>query len=143
MSRVAVRQDRQLVPCRPELSERRDDVRKRFQLLDFADEPANLVLRERNAAAVHDIRDCALPDLPVRRMPAVAERVDHRVLEMRTAPPGTKLSGFPSQPFCLRNGVTASVSPFCMSTMRPVLVERQRPDFALQVHRAPSGFFSA
>ena len=31
----------------------------------------------------------------------------------------TKLLGEPSQPFFFRNGVTASVSPFCMSTMVP------------------------
>src|SRR5215467_2885068 len=31
----------------------------------------------------------------------------------------TKLFGLPSQPLRLRNGVTASVSPFCISTMVP------------------------
>src|SRR5262245_21273051 len=31
----------------------------------------------------------------------------------------TKLFGFPSQPFCLRKGVTASVRPVCISTMVP------------------------
>src|SRR6516165_11789661 len=31
----------------------------------------------------------------------------------------TKLFGFPSQPFCFRNGVTASVRPVCISTMVP------------------------
>src|SRR5207342_2743153 len=31
----------------------------------------------------------------------------------------TKLSGEPFQPFLARNGVTASVSPFCMSTTVP------------------------
>src|SRR5262245_56984877 len=31
----------------------------------------------------------------------------------------TKLPGLPSQPLPLRNGVTASVRPFCMSTMVP------------------------
>src|SRR5262249_50416964 len=31
----------------------------------------------------------------------------------------TKLFGFPSQPFCFRKGVTASVRPVCISTMVP------------------------
>ena len=42
-----------------------------------------------------------LSDLPVRRMPAIAQRVDHRVLEVCAAPPGNEIIGFsiPAFPF--------------------------------------------
>src|SRR5215471_5416420 len=32
-----------------------------------------------------------MSDLPVRRMPAIAQRVDHRVLEVRATPPGNEI----------------------------------------------------
>ena len=85
---VTVREDRELVSPGPQLLECRDDVRKRFQLLDLGYEPAHLVLRVSDAAAVHDVRDRAMPNLPVRRVPTIAEGVDHGVLEVGAAPPG-------------------------------------------------------
>src|SRR6266511_3123275 len=53
-----------------------------------AHEGAHLVRRVADAAAIHHVSDRALSDLPIGRMPAIAQRVDHRVLEVRAAPPG-------------------------------------------------------
>src|SRR5262245_57111363 len=85
-----VRPNRQSESFGPEMLECSNDIRKRLQLLDFTDEPANLVLRIGDAAAVHNVRDGAMADLSVRRMPAIAKGVDHRVLEVCASPPGDK-----------------------------------------------------
>ena len=61
---------------------------KGFELFDLADEIADLVHRVLDAGALHHVRNRAMTDLPVRRVLAMEQRVDHRVLEMRPSPPG-------------------------------------------------------
>src|SRR4030095_2456353 len=85
---MAVRQNGQLVSLGSKLLERRNNIWKRLQLFHIADKLANLFLRVGDAAAVHNERRRAMPDLAVGRMAAIAQRVDHRVLEVCTAPPG-------------------------------------------------------
>ena len=41
-----------------------------------------------DARAAHDARHRAMPELPVRRVAASAERIDHRVLDSGVPPPG-------------------------------------------------------
>src|SRR6516164_7627491 len=69
---VAVRQDCQLVSLGPEFLESSDDIRKGLEFFDLANEPTYLLRCVRNSAAIHDVRDRAMSDLPVRRMPAIA-----------------------------------------------------------------------
>ena len=133
---VAVRQDRQLVSPGSERIERRDDIRKRRKFLDLADEPANLVLRIGNAAAVHDVGDGAMADLPVRRMSAIAQRIDHRVLEVRAAPPGDEAVRLAMPPFAFQEGRHGLGEPLLHVDDGPVQVERQRLDLALQHARS-------
>jgi hypothetical protein len=49
---IAVRQDRELVARMAQPAERRDHIGKRLQLLDLGDQPADLVLRIGDPAAV-------------------------------------------------------------------------------------------
>lgn len=53
------------------------------------------------------------------------ERVD--------APPGHEGVGLSPQPFALRNGAATSVSPLCMSTTGPVLIEHDDLGLLLQL----------
>src|SRR5262249_56664432 len=85
---IAVRQYRERVAFRPKLFECGDSIGERLELLDLAHERAHIVRRVADAAAIHHVADRALSDLPIGRVPAIAQRVDHRVLEMRAAPPG-------------------------------------------------------
>src|SRR5256714_3455801 len=84
---IPIREDRELVRL-AKLFQGRDHVGERFEFLDLAHQPARLLWRVADAAAIHHVRDCALSDLPIGRMPAITQRIDHRVLEMRAPPPG-------------------------------------------------------
>src|SRR5215475_5264179 len=129
---IAVRQDREFVSLGPKLVERGDDVGKRLQLLDLADEPANLVLAIADAAAIHDVGDGAMSDLPVRRMPAIAKRIDHRILEVRAAPPSDEAIWLANPALLLQEGRDGRGEPALHVDDGPVLVECERLDFALQ-----------
>ncbi len=121
MSRIAVGEDGELVAGAAQLFERRRPHRGTASASrSRATSQRTSSWRVGDAAAVHDVGDRAMADLAIGRVPAVAQRVDHRVLEVRAPPPGDEAvrASRPS-PSCLRNGVTASVSPFCMSTMVP------------------------
>ena len=84
---VAVRENREAItPVQP--FERRQHVGERLQPLDAGDEPAHLVVGMVDAGAAHDVRHRAVSDLAVGRVAAVAQRVDHRVFEVRPPPPG-------------------------------------------------------
>jgi len=76
----------------PVVGEREDRLRlarpEGSRPLDGGDEAADLLRRVRDAGAVHDLRDGHLADRAVRRVLAVQQGVDHRVLEVRPPPPG-------------------------------------------------------
>src|ERR1700730_11253866 len=129
---VAVRKDRQLVSLGPKPLESGHNVGKRLELLDFAYEPARFILRVRNAAAIHHIRDGAMPDLAVGRVPAIAERINHRVLEVGAAPPSHETVGLAVPPFLLQKGRDRRNQSGLHIDNGAVLVECDRLDFALE-----------
>src|SRR5205085_7578942 len=96
---VAVRQNHQPVALRAQLLERWDDVCKRLEPLNLADKPAHLFLTIGNFTAVHDMGDCAMPDLAIRRVPTIAECIDHGVFEVSAPPPGDEVVRRPMPTF--------------------------------------------
>src|SRR6266566_5112876 len=116
---IAVRQDRQFVACSPQLLERGRHVRKWLELLDLADEPPYLVRRVSDAAAVQDVRDGSLSDLPISLWPRSHKESIIEFSKCVRRHQVTNRFGSPPQPFCSSKGATASVSPFCMSTTVP------------------------
>ena len=129
---VAVGQDRELVAGAAQLLERRDHIGKRLQRLDLADEPAHLVLGVGDAAAIHDVGHGAVADLAVGRVAAVAQRVDHRVLEVRAPPPGDEAVGLALPALLLQEGRHGLGQALLHVDDGAVLVEHQRLDLALQ-----------
>ena len=85
--RVAVGQDGQAVAPAKHL-QCVQHVGKGLQPLDLRHEPAHLLVRVVDAGPAHDVRDRAVSDVPVRGVTAIAQRIDHRVLEVRAPPPG-------------------------------------------------------
>ena len=121
-----------MYPADRSLLERRDDVGKRFQLLDLADERAHLVLGVGDAAAIHDVGNGTMADLPVRRVATIAQRVDHRVLEVCAPPPGDEAVRLAVPAFRLQEGRRGLGEPLLHVDDGAVLVERQYFDLALQ-----------
>src|SRR4029077_17745813 len=60
-----------------------------------------------------------MPDLSIRGMFPVQERVDHRVLEMGPTPPRYEGIGIALPPLRRQERAAASVNPVCMSTTVP------------------------
>ena len=87
---VAIGKDRQLEPTVAQALQFPDDFGKRFQSLDPAHKPAHLILSVGNAGAIHNKGHRALADLAIGRMHAIAQRIDHGILKMRTPPPSDK-----------------------------------------------------
>src|SRR2546427_4892975 len=116
---VTIRENGELVSLGSKLFECRSHIGEWLELLDLAHEPPRFVRRVPDAAAIHHVRHRALSDLPIGRVPAIAQRVDHRVLEVGAAPPGDEAVRPAAPALALEKGVTASVSPFCISTMVP------------------------
>src|SRR5205807_979632 len=85
---VTIRENGELVSLGSKLFECRSHIGEWLELLDLAHEPPRFVRRVPDAAAIHHVRHRALSDLPIGRVPAIAQRVDHRVLEVGAAPPG-------------------------------------------------------
>src|SRR5438876_820400 len=73
-----------------------------------------------------------MPDLPVRRMSAIAERVDHRVLVVRATPPGDETVRLSIPALPLQEGCDGLGEPLLHIDDGAVLVERQHLDFAPQ-----------
>src|SRR5262249_17554399 len=127
---IAVRQNCELVSLRPKLFECVDDIGKRLELLDRAHEPAHLVRRVADAAAIHHVSDRALSDLAIGRMPAIAQRVDHRVLEVRAAPPGDEAIRLAVPTLALEERRDRLGQPLLHIDDGAVLIEGQRLDLA-------------
>ena len=103
--------------------ERGRHFRKRLELLDLADEVAHLIMRMRDAGTVHHMRDRAVPDLAIGRVPAMQQRIDHRVLEMRAPPPGDEGIGIAAPALRLQEGRGDGDEPALHVHDRAVLVE--------------------
>jgi hypothetical protein len=73
--------------------------------------------------------------LAVRRVSSIAQRVDHRVLEVRAAPPGDEAAGLALPAFALEERPRRLGEPLLHVDDGPVLVEGERPDFALMEHQ--------
>ena len=73
-----------------------------------------------------------MPDLPVGRMAAIAKRVDHRVLEMRSSPPGDEAARLAVPAFLLQEGRHRFGEALLHVDDGSVLVERERLDLALE-----------
>src|SRR5262249_61797564 len=127
---IAVRQYRERVAFRPQLFECGYDSGKRLELLDLAHERAPLVRRVADAAAIHHVSDRALSDLPIGRVLAIAQRIDHRVLEMRAAPPGDEAVRLAVPTLTLEERRDGLGQPLLHIDDGAVLVERQRLDLA-------------
>jgi hypothetical protein len=130
MSRSPFDRIASFVSLRPKLFECGDDIGKRLELLDLAHEGAHLVRRVADAAAIHHVSDRALSNLPIGRMPAIAQRVDHRVLEVRAAPPGDETMRLAVPTLALEERRDGVGEPLLHIDDGAVLVERQRLDLA-------------
>ena len=73
-----------------------------------------------------------MADFPVWRVTAVAQRVDHGVLEVRATPPGHEAVGLAVPALSLQKRGDDFGESFLHIDDRPVLVERQDFDFSLQ-----------
>ena len=71
-----------------------------------------------------------MADLPVRRVAAIAQRVDHRVLEVRAAPPGDEAVGVALPALPLQKRRDGLGQALLHVDDGAVLVERQRLDLA-------------
>src|SRR6516165_6414464 len=132
---VAIRKDRKLVAFGPQLLERRNDVGKWLEPLDLRHQGTHLVVAVGDTAAVHHMRYGPMPDLAVRRMPAVAQRIDHRALEMGAPPPGDEAAGLAMPALPLQKRRDRLDQPPLHIDDGAVLIERQRLDLALEDFR--------
>ena len=85
-----------------------------------------------DAAAVHDVGHGAVADLPVGRVAAVEQRVDHRVLEVRAPPPRHEAVGRAVPALLLQERRDGLGQPLLHVDDGAVLVEGQRLDLALE-----------
>src|SRR5262249_12743002 len=127
---IAIPENGEFVSLRPKLCERRHHIGERLELLDLAHERAHLVRRVADAAAIHHVSDRALSDLPIGRMPAIAQRVDHRILEVRAAPPGDEAIRLAIPALALEKGGDRFGEPLLHVDDGAVLIERERLDVA-------------
>jgi hypothetical protein len=84
---IAVGENDQLV-FGLQLFQGRRYFRKRLELLDLADEIPDLFRRVLDAGSIHYVSDGAVTDLAIRRVLAMEQRINHRVLKVSAAPPG-------------------------------------------------------
>jgi hypothetical protein len=73
-----------------------------------------------------------MPDLPVRRVPAIAEGVDHGVLEVGPAPPCDEAVRGAIPRFALAEGCHGLRQSLLHIDDGAILIERQCFDFALE-----------
>ena len=90
----------------------------------------HFVRRVVDPAAIHHVSDRALSNLPIGRVTAIAQRVDHRVLEMRAAPPSHEAIRVARPPLALQKGHHGLGEALLHVDDGAVLIERQGLDFA-------------
>ena len=129
---IAVRENHQLVAGEAQAVQRADDVGKRLQRLDAGDQMTDLVLGVAEAATIHHVRHGAVADLPVGRVAAIAQGVDHRVFIVGAPPPGDETVGAALPAFGAQEWLRQFGKAFLHVDDGAVLVEHQSADFTAE-----------
>src|SRR6266436_10372964 len=112
----------------PKPYERLRHLRERAQFFDLRHQITDFVHSVTNSGTLKNIGHRAMTNLPIGRVLAAEQRVDHRVLEMRASPPGDKGVGISLPAFRLQKGFCYLGKPRLHVYDRSILIEHTNLD---------------